>query len=611
VRSATIVRRSISGVDEQPRTSGSLRSLVGSRFTVPAMRTTARRRLDAVLLAVAALVVGGVAALGAVLGDGERVTGMWAGAEVARDGSARIVEAVDYDFGSQARHGIFRDVPGLRPDAPVRVSSATAPADVELSGSSQQTRIRIGDPDRTVTGRHRYGIEYPLEGVAPDGRLAWDAVGTSWPVEVAGVEVHAVAPYELQSPRCVHGAAGSDEPCGVTQPEPGHLVARVDALAAGEGVTLFATAGRRLPAAPSLPAPPPGVPDDPGSGVLLPALLAAALALVGAAPVSRLVRLAGRERVAAGGATDAAWGGPDGAVRVDAARLASLATVEFVPPAALTPAQGGVVLTETVREEHKVAWLIGAAIDGYVDLESYPHGLTLVRLPRRDGADAYTLDLLFAGRERLRLGGYDERFAGAWRVVGNELAAWQRASGLWDPAGERRRTLVRVLGGVVAVAGLAVAGGGAALANRWGSGWLVLVALGALLAGGGAAAAVRAWELRVRTAAGSGLWLRVESFRRFLAASEAHHADEAAKRGFLREYTAWAVAVGEIDRWSRAVAASAAARDPAVSRYAVIGPSLATATAASSREPSSSGNGGGGGGGSVGGGAGGGGGGSW
>jgi uncharacterized membrane protein YgcG len=132
-----------------------------------------------------------------------------------------------------------------------------------------------------------------------------------------------------------------------------------------------------------------------------------------------------------------------------------------------------------------------------------------------------------------------------------------------------------------------------------------------LLAGAGAAAAVRAWELRVRTPAGSGLWLRTESFRRFLAGSEAHHAEEAAKRGYLREYTAWAVAVGEIDRWSRAVAASSAAADPTTARYAVLAPGLLSATSASSVEPSSSGSGGGGGGGGVGGGAGGGGGGSW
>ncbi len=574
------------------------------------MRTGARRRIDAIVLAVAVLLVGGAAAVGAALGDGERITAMWVGAEIGGDGDARIVEAIDWDFGPTAHHGIFRDVPGLQPDAPVSVSSATAPDDVQLSGSSLQTRIRIGDPARTIRGRHRYIIGYPLGGVAPDGRLAWDAVGTSWPVSVAEVEIHAVAPFQLLDVRCVQGAAGADNPCDVSQPEPGHLVARADALSSAEGVTLYGTAGRRLAAAPGLSAPPSGLPDDPGTGVLLPGLLATAVALAGAAPASRLVRLAGRERVATGGSADAAWGGTGGEVRIDADKLASLATIEFVPPSELTPAQGGVVLAEAVHREHQVAWLIGAAIDGYVELEGDGSHLTLVRLPRRDGSAAYTLDTAFAGRERLRLGTYDERFARAWEAVGGELAAWQRSCGLWDPAGERRRILVRVLGCVAALAGLVVAGVGGASANRWGAAWLALVPFGALPAGAGLAAAVRAWELRVRTAAGSGLWLRVESFRRFLAGSEAHHADEAAKRGVLREYTAWAVAVGEIDRWSRVVAASGAARDPAAVHYATIAPSLYTATSATSTEPSSS-NGGGGGGGSVGGGAGGGGGGSW
>jgi hypothetical protein len=573
------------------------------------MRTGQRRRIDAVLLAVAVLVVGGAAAAGAALGDGERITAMWAGAEVGADGHARIVEAIDWDFGPTAHHGIFRDVPGLEPDAPVSVASATAPADVHLSGSSQQTRIRIGDPDRTINGRHRYLIAYPLGGVAPGGRLAWDAVGTSWPVSITDVEVHVVAPFQLQDLRCVQGAAGADAPCDIAQPEPGHLVARVDSLSAAEGVTVYATAGRRLAAAPALPAPPSGTPDDPGTGVLLPGLLATLVALPAAAATSRLVRLAGRERVAAGGPADAAWGGTRGEIRIDADKLASLATIEFVPPPELTPAQGGVVLAEAVRQEHKVAWLIGAAIDGYIDLQGNRATVTMVRLPRRDGATAYTLDTAFAGRDRLLLGTYDADFAMAWKAVGGELKAWQRSSGLWDPAGEQRRLLALVLGGVLTLAGLLIAGAGGAAANRWGAVWLVLVAFGALLAGAGLAAAVRAWELRVRTAAGSGLWLRAESFRRFLAGSEAHHAEEAAKRGVLREYTAWAVAVGEIDHWSRMVAASGAARDPAAVQavhYAAIAPTLDNATSTTSSQPSSSN-----GGGSVGGGSGGGGGGSW
>jgi hypothetical protein len=556
------------------------------------MGTRARRRRDLVLLAIGGLLVGGAAAVGAAVGDSERVTGLWAGAVIGRDGRAGVVEVIDYDFGVRHRHGIFRDVPGLSPDVQVTVSSATAPAGVQLDSTGSETRIRIGDPSRTITGRQRYKIAYPLDDVAPQGRLVWDAVGTGWPVAVGNVEVHVVAPFELGGAGCGQGA-GALAPCEVGQPEPGHLVATISALQPGEGVTLYATGGRQLGDVRRLPVPSSGLPVDATSGLLLAGLVAGAAALVGAAPSSWLLRRAGRERVAVGGAAGAASADAGGEVRVDAGRLGSLATIEFTPPAELTPAQGGVVLAEAVREEHKVAWLIGAAMDGYLDLEEDGQVVTLVRLPRHDGSwTARTLDTAFAaGDDRLTLGSYDSNFAAAWRRVGDELAAWQRTCGLWDPAGDFHRTLARVLGAALAVGGLAIAGVGGALANRWGWVWLALMAWGALLAGAGLAAVVCAWELRVRTAVGSGLWLRVESFRRFLAASEAHHAEEAAKHGVLRQYTAWAVAVGELGRWSRTVAASATAVDPAGARYSRMAPWLPAAALASTVAPSSSGSG--------------------
>ena len=125
------------------------------------MEPRRRRRLDVVLLAIAGLLVGAVAAFGAMVGDSERVSGLWAGAEVAGQGNARVVEVIDYDFGSERRHGIFRDVPGLASDAQVLVASATAPEDVWISGYGSLPRIRIGDPARTISGRHRYRIAIP------------------------------------------------------------------------------------------------------------------------------------------------------------------------------------------------------------------------------------------------------------------------------------------------------------------------------------------------------------------------------------------------------------------------------------------------------------------
>jgi hypothetical protein len=112
----------------------------------------------------------------------------------------------------------------------VQVSSATVPDDVLVDGSSPSTRIRIGDPLRTISGRHRYRIRYLLDRVAVDRRLAWDAVGTEWPVPIGDVRVDVVAPFEFLDPRCVRGVAGSTTSCRVAQPEPGHLVVRLRAL---------------------------------------------------------------------------------------------------------------------------------------------------------------------------------------------------------------------------------------------------------------------------------------------------------------------------------------------------------------------------------------------
>jgi hypothetical protein len=583
------------------------------------MQPRGRRRLDAVLLGAGALAAGGVTAIGGIAGDAERVTGMWVGAALSPDGTATVTEVIDYDFGLAAeKHGIFRTIPGLGLEDPVEVASASAPSGIAdrspiVTGGEPGIELKIGDPDTTINGRHRYQIDYRHRGLVDGtGTLRWDAVGTEWSVDVGQTEVHVVAPWAFAGLTCSKGRTGDEGGCELTQPEPGHLVASTGTLHSGEGITITAQRGADLAAAPTLPAPPLDAPPDPGAGLAMPAGAAAVAALGASAATSATVRRAGRERVSTGGVAEAAWadgGGPSAEVRVDSEDLAGMATTEFAPPEGLEPAMGGVILAESVQPEHKVAWLIEAAISGAVELvEVDGKAVTLIR---RHGGPPHVqgpLDRMFAGRSEITLGKYDPAFAAGWGEIDTQLQAWQRSSGLWDPAGDRRRLLVRVLGGLAAVAGGLGAALFGALANRYGEAWIAGVALAALVAGAGLAAAIRGWELRVRTPQGSGQWLRVESFRRFLAASEAHHAEEAAKRGVLREYTAWAVAVGEIDRWERAVSASSAIPQQAGLGYVHLAPVLASSATSASTAPSSSG---GGGGGSVGGGGGGGGGGSW
>ena len=167
-------------------------------------------------------------------------------------------------------------------------------------------------------------------------------------------------------------------------------------------------------------------------------LVGAGAALLGAGPASRAVRRRGRERVGIGGAADAAFGaGGAGERLVDADELASLATVEFAPPEELTPPQGGVVLREAVRQEHKVAWLIDEAIDGSIELVDQGPGKVSLRRGKGlgDPEAAPVLDQMFDGRQQLDLGTYDKPFAAGWSIVGQPAAALGRHERPLGPEG--------------------------------------------------------------------------------------------------------------------------------------------------------------------------------
>src|SRR4051812_17715634 len=92
------------------------------------MQPKRRRRADAMLLVAAAPVGGALTALGGVAADNERITAMWVGAQLRDDGSAGVVEVIDYTTGfTQGKHGILRRIPGITPETPVEVSSDDAP----------------------------------------------------------------------------------------------------------------------------------------------------------------------------------------------------------------------------------------------------------------------------------------------------------------------------------------------------------------------------------------------------------------------------------------------------------------------------------------------------
>jgi len=589
----------------------------------------------AAVIGLTLLVFGGTWAV-AFFARPEEVVSMTAQAEVARDGSAQITETIGYRFSGVNKHGIFRDVPGLLFTVP-GISATDNGRVAEVQSTSDEitppeTHIRVGSPSRTITGDHVYVVSYPLPKViGTDGELEWNGVGTGWAVDVDHSVVDVAGPWRWTNPTCEHGSEGSTTPCTITQPTPGLLVAEVGHLGAHEGVTVRAETGPPLAVAHALPAPDPV--RWPGHGVppFVPATIAAVTFLVAGLALRGVLERLGRDEVVGAGATDVAFFDPrSGDVRrVSPRELDQMASIEFAPPKELAAWQGGIVSREEVQQAHRVAWLLDAAIAGLVELHEADDVLELRRptppaaptgpapstTPGPLADDAATLvDRAFDGRDSIELGSYDPAFAGVWASLDRQMRGWMDGCDLWEPHGRARQRVARVLGAIVTLFGLAGIAGAAIGVARNGSAYLVLVGLAALGAGLGLALRSASFELMVRTPKGSGLWVRVESFRRFLHESEAEHALEAAKRGVLRQYTAWAMALGEVDHWSKAVEA-AGAQISDVDRFGVrdahLMPMLVYRTQVSSVHPSSGGSGGFGGGGGVGGGFGGGGGGSW
>lgn len=146
-------------------------------------------------------------------------------------GELAVNETIIYDFGSADRHGIFREVlpehalPAsvwykdryirLRPVSVTR-NGAQEPF---VNEASEGLYLRIGDPDRTITGEHTYEITYIAEGALSevDGitELNWNVTGT-WPVRMRNVDVTLAAntPVILGSQgACYAGAPGATIAC--------------------------------------------------------------------------------------------------------------------------------------------------------------------------------------------------------------------------------------------------------------------------------------------------------------------------------------------------------------------------------------------------------------
>jgi hypothetical protein len=335
----------------------------------------------------------------------ERIRAFDATIEVEPHDAFTVVETIAYDFGAEQRHGIFRRIPvryGRGHAADYRIGldvervddGAGTPLPFRVSHAGRDVTIRIGDPDRTVTGTHTYRIRYRVtRGVlyfADHDEIYWNVTGTEWPVPIERAGAVVLLPGPSDPHRlmtgCFTGPRGSVAHDCTAAPSPDGTHITVEAagpLGVGSGLTLVLGLPKGMLVEPTLL-------DRLWARVTDWVTWLYLLPIATLAVMTRLWRRYGR----------------------DPAGRAAIA-VAYEPPRNMTPAEMGTVVDETVQLADITATVLDLAVRGALRIEERDstsflflnhRDYELVRLPSSEPLrpfESELLDALFCGEQRV------------------------------------------------------------------------------------------------------------------------------------------------------------------------------------------------------------------
>lgn len=142
-----------------------------------------------------------------------------------RDTTVTVTETIKVDFGSLQKHGVFRTIPtsyrtqsnntlNIRFHLFSVTDKNEKSIPVSSSHSGDGVKLKIGDPNRTVSGKQAYVIRYSVSQVITyPNELAefyWNATGADWPVSINSAKITVTAPQDsITNTICFTGYFGS------------------------------------------------------------------------------------------------------------------------------------------------------------------------------------------------------------------------------------------------------------------------------------------------------------------------------------------------------------------------------------------------------------------
>lgn len=147
---------------------------------------------------------------------------------INKDGTVDVEEKIVYDFGEQYRHGIFRQIPFVKINQQGKkfildfknfkvVDEVGKSYRFTSSKEGERIKLKIGDPQKTISGTHTYIISYKVAGAltyfSDHDELYWNVTGNEWEAVIEVVKAAVYLPQKIEEndlkTKCYTGSFGS------------------------------------------------------------------------------------------------------------------------------------------------------------------------------------------------------------------------------------------------------------------------------------------------------------------------------------------------------------------------------------------------------------------
>lgn len=484
---------------------------------------------------------------------------------VLPSGKVQISETITANFEVQ-KHGIFRDIPYVytsedssKTYTQIEVESVSRNNAIEIykvSKNGDYIDIKIGDPDKTISGTQTYNINYTATGVLQPfntyDELYWNVTGNYWDVPINKSKATVILPEPaIEKTTCFIGSLGSTENCTNTSRGSTALFLNNQPLQAGEGLTIAVAYKKGLVPITTV-IPPKSFEDQ----LLEPQTLLLFLITLfgGAGTIFYLWYTRGRDF----------WFrrkdlfDPNAKEETRPVGANETIVVEYSPPQNLRPAELGTLIDQRADTLDVTATIIDLAVRGYLTISEKPKkwlfGKTdyILTKTKKEAGDLlpyekYLYDEIFESADLVSISSLKKTFYDELAEVKKKLYEHLVSKNLFSKNPESIRSVYLAFGITLIILGVILMFIGIGNENA------VVSAISAPLPVNGILLIIFSNFMPRRTALGYDLYRKIKGYELFIERAETHRQKFFENKNLFNEVLPYAITLGLVDKFAKAM----------------------------------------------------------